>query len=689
MAKRITKAKEKAVEPAWYTVGWSYPEPLRGGAVGGSLEVRAKDEAEAQATVEAKLRAKGHTRTNITIVKGRDPGLTRKGGTERHYAELQAILGIGRLALHAWSDVEPRPMWASPDIMPDPDATARTGWAKFMDESSYGLSVSAFPRFIIPDVEGYPTLPLPVVDVRNPKRWEVITSAVRDQLDYWKGTLQERIERLSKPKRRSAEDAAQLKRDKATLKQLQAFDGWTYQGFVEAMLPGRKPDPRDLYNLRLYRLSNGQLIPITNLGRDQLRVDFWRRLLSLWDGPVDKRAELVRGFLDHHHLTGGKAEVFRDLVKDTAARLRGMVSKGASLRDAERWGLLADKLEGWLSDAAERLTATLSRPAPYVFVTGAGGEQWSKEAHLPIMEQRQGPMEPVTASMEQLSAYVNRGYLGPLGGTLPLAVTPFGTAWDGGKPMDLPNPFRIADNWKGTGKPALLCEVPPSEVGPALMWQFREEVLQRWNGSLGADPSLRRQLVRNYLDHHATKGGRESAFVEVVEALFLSDAPPAPRDVAERIAKGELKSTVTDGLKAEVRAWMEERRKGQLNPANAKRKTPNVPTLAERLEAALPGAKQAFDEMLLIDGFTNKAGEYVGPQRKGKAGIIANWDAVVEAFKVEGYPEHGGKLAVALGDYIPGLKIDKRTSRMRDDQPYRLKLKHAKAYVKSKAEHSR
>jgi hypothetical protein len=607
MAKRITKPKDKAVEPAWYTVGWSYPEPVRGGAVGGSLEVRAKDKAEAQAIVEGKLHAKGITWKDITIVKGRDPGLTRKGGTERYYAELQALLGIGRLALRAWSDVEPRPMWASRDIMPDPDATARTGWAKFMDESSYGLSVSAFPRFVIPDVDGYSTLQLPAEAVLDPKRWDGITAVVREHLDYWKGTLQERIERLGKAKRRSAEDADQLKRDKATLKELQVFDGWTYQGFVEAMLPGRKPDPRDLDNLRLYRLSNGQLVPITNLGPDQLRVDFWRRLLRLWDEPADMRADLVRGFLDHHHLTGGKAEVFRDLVKDTAERLRGLVGKGASLRDAERWGLLAEKLEGWLSDAPQRLTALLSRPTPFVFVTGAGGEQWCKEAHLPIVEQRQGPLEPVTASKEQLSTYVNTYYLGPMGNMPPLAVTPFGTVWDAGMPMDLPTPFRITDNWRGTGKAALLCDVDPAEVGRALMWQFREEVLQRWNSTLGMDPAERRQRVRNYLDHHASNGGRESGFVDVVEALFLSDQPPAPRDVAERITKGELKSTVPDGLKAEVSAWMEARRKATSKSKQQEKDDPKP--LKERFPS--PEQFARFMELLQEHEIVDAGGAFI------------------------------------------------------------------------------
>ena len=62
-------------------MGWSYAEKQRGGAVGGSLEVHTRSKAEAQATVDAKLRAKGITWKDITIVKGRDPGLTRKGGT--------------------------------------------------------------------------------------------------------------------------------------------------------------------------------------------------------------------------------------------------------------------------------------------------------------------------------------------------------------------------------------------------------------------------------------------------------------------------------------------------------------------------------------------------------------------------------------------------------------------------------
>ena len=359
MAKGSSKATAQPTQRSWYTVGWRYPNPIHG-AVGGSMEVHATGEADAKATVEAMLRTKRRAWEGITVVKGRDPGLTWTGGVDRYAAELQSM--IGRLHVNAAAPHTPSPIWVHGDPTHDPDATARTMWAKFMDESSHGLSVSDFPRFVICDVNGYPTLPLPSEAVKDETRWDGITAVVREQLEYWKATLQERIERLGKVKRRSAEDADQLKRDKATLKELEAFDRWNYQRYVEQLLPGRKPHALDLDNRRLYRLSNGLLIPVS-LGTYVLRVDFWRRLFVLWDGPMDKRADNVRAFLDHHHRKGGKPEAFRDLVKDTLARLRRVAEKshrqgphmvpGATLMNADSLDLLVEKIDGWLQIAVQ------------------------------------------------------------------------------------------------------------------------------------------------------------------------------------------------------------------------------------------------------------------------------------------------------------------------------------------------
>ena len=99
MAKRITKPKEKAVESSLYTVQWSYAEKHRSGAVGGGGLFPARSKAEAQAIVEGKLRAKGITWKEITIVKGRDPGLTQAGAVDRYAAEIQRM--IGRLHVNA------------------------------------------------------------------------------------------------------------------------------------------------------------------------------------------------------------------------------------------------------------------------------------------------------------------------------------------------------------------------------------------------------------------------------------------------------------------------------------------------------------------------------------------------------------------------------------------------------------
>lgn len=291
--------------------------------------------------VETVLKEKGMTWQRIEIVKGRDPG-PWKHTRDRYAVELQTMLG--RLHINAASPLEPQPMWVYGDPTYNEDATARTMWAKFMDESSHGLSVSDFPRFIIPDADGGRAYPLPPADVQNMERWDRITSTVHEHLDFWKSRLVERIERLDKLKDRNAEDAEQLKRDRANLKALKRFDEWSYQDYAARLLTGRKPHPLDLDNPRLYWLSNGQWIPTSSLMPDLLRVDFWRRVLFVWDGPVDKRADSLRAFLDHHHRNGGKPDVFLDLVKDTAARCRKVNGRE----------MLADKLDEWHSSASLR-----------------------------------------------------------------------------------------------------------------------------------------------------------------------------------------------------------------------------------------------------------------------------------------------------------------------------------------------
>lgn len=509
MAKRITKPKERAVEPAWYTVGWSYAEKQRGGAVGGSLEVRTRSKAEAQAIVEGKLRAKGITWKDITIVKGRNPGLTRTGGVDRYAAELQSM--VGRLHLNAAGPNTPSPIWVHGDPTHDPDATARTMWAKFMDESSHGLSVSDFPRFVICDVNGYPTLPLPSEAVKDETRWDGITAVVREQLDYWKATLQERIERLGKIKRRSAEDTDQLKRDKATLKELEAFDGWKYQRYVEQLLPGRKPHALDLDNRRLYRLSNGQLIPVSDLGTYVLRVDFWRRLLVLWDGPMDKRADNVRAFLDHHHRNGGKPEQFRDLVKDTLPRLRKLTGRE----------LLVEKVEGWLQVAVQYPAEQMPTEAE---LSQLDGMRWVlvKCVRKPTAPwwNNHHTVRPGEIGMEEVKAVIAspecyqfvpatseeaRGKVERMVNKNPgLRLTPIdGTIPHG---MDTRNPYRTFNDGR------LFAEVN----GSSGVWNFLNRLRHE-----AAQLATRATNVDALLDHHLG-GSNPDAFVEFIRGEVLT-----------------------------------------------------------------------------------------------------------------------------------------------------------------------
>lgn len=565
MAKRITKPKEKAVEPSWYTVGWSYAEKQRGGAVGGSLEVRTRSKAEAQAIVEGKLRAKGITWKDITIVKGRNPGLTRTGGVDRYAAELQSM--VGRLHLNAAGPNTPSPIWVHGDPTHDPDATARTMWAKFMDESSHGLSVSDFPRFVICDVNGYPTLPLPSEAVKDETRWDGITAVVREQLDYWKATLQERIERLGKIKRRSAEDTDQLKRDKATLKELEAFDGWKYQRYVEQLLPGRKPHALDLDNRRLYRLSNGQLIPVSDLGTYVLRVDFWRRLLALWDGPMDKRADNVRTFLDHHHRKGGKPEQFRDLVKDTLPRLRKLTGRE----------LLVDKVEGWLQRASAPSSSakrTELQPMPFEREAAAQYAQLLRDElpgfsicpyprHLSIGTRETYPsvepgIEATDAGVRSVENWngIDRAVKQAVERKLPdgeLKDSLTGWTYASIVPDGIPNPFDIPNPrvylLDGALIPSdrFIIRGRLSKAANDAFVAFQRQLKRAWTSPM----NLRKAKVVEYLDHHFTNGGNPNAFVDFVEAAGPSMS----------ITGNTRSFNYEEALQKELAAWLVTARK--------------------------------------------------------------------------------------------------------------------------------
>ena len=110
-------------------------------------------------------------------------------------------------------------------------------------------------------------------------------------------------------------------------------------------------------------------------------------------------------------------------------------------------------------------------------------------------------------------------------------------------------------------------------------------------------------------------------------------------------------------------------------------KATKIKTLADRLDA-VPGAREAFDNILRVDGFVTD-GQYTGPKRKNKAGILAAWDAVAEKFGLDGYGIDQAAIAAGLCDYIPGLTLGKRIrDNMGNELPYRTALASCERYLK-------
>lgn len=292
--------------------------------------------------VRGRLTAEGWKWKRITITEGRcivDLPSRMDADAERYHAELENMLGHGFAPRYNSGPVA-RPYMPTPELN---DAEARKSWAKHLEQWSHGLSVSALPQYLDVDMGG--TVPLPARLVQDAERWPYCTAIVEAQVAQWRARRAHMAEHRKGD--RSPEARELRKDDMEAVKSLDALKGWTFPALVESI--GANPSPFDIPNPRLFHIPTGYMVPTMNPDHAHLKVEFWRHLLAAWDGPANTKGATVEQLLDHHHLHGGRAEVFRALVKSTAKRLHAIKDTGR--KGAEYWETLADVLEQWLAKA--------------------------------------------------------------------------------------------------------------------------------------------------------------------------------------------------------------------------------------------------------------------------------------------------------------------------------------------------
>lgn len=331
MAKRTTKDEG----PKWYTATIEPEAKEPSHPSSRTTEVRAANEQE----VKERLANDGWKWKRITITEGKCIPvlpLSKDPEAERYHADLEAMLGK---SIPPRYNTGPFPVGyrATPEVK---DTDARKSWAKYLEEWSHGLSVSALPQYLDVDMGG--TVYLPARWVQDPEQWDRCTGIVHATVKQWRAR---RAHMAEHHKGERSAEARELRRDDlAAVKSMDALEGWTFPAFVERLNLGRNPSPLDVPHPGLLDIATGYMVPTMHPDHEHLKVEFWRQLLTAWGGPVNTRADVVRSMLDHHHHHGGKAKVFGDLVKSTATCLRSM--SGTRYQRPEHWDAFATELEG-------------------------------------------------------------------------------------------------------------------------------------------------------------------------------------------------------------------------------------------------------------------------------------------------------------------------------------------------------
>lgn len=335
----MAKRTHKDERPKWYTATVE-PEAMPGNPSSQSGEVRATNKEE----VEALLKAKGWRWKRLTISEGQciyRPAWNWDDHAERYQAELEAMLE---------KRFPPRynsaPVYIGSNAPAEVrDQSAREHWARYVEEWSHGISVSIVPHYL--KVPRCGDIYLPALWVQDPALWDQCTGIVQRTVKQWKANRVHMAEHYKGERSPEARELqAECLADVATLK---ALEGWTFSAFMERLNLGPAPSPFDVAHPGILDIVTGHMVPSQNPGRDYVKVEWWRQLLTAWDGPANTKGARVEELLDHHHHHGGRAEVFRALVKSTARRLQAM--KGTGRKGAEYWETLADALEQWLAKA--------------------------------------------------------------------------------------------------------------------------------------------------------------------------------------------------------------------------------------------------------------------------------------------------------------------------------------------------
>lgn len=179
-----------------------------------------------------------------------------------------------------------------------------------------------------------------------------------------------------------------------------------------------------------------------------------------------------------------------------------------------------------------------------------------------------------------------------------------------------------------------------------------------------ASTNKKDDMVRDFLDHHSSRGGNPNALRTEVNRMLIEWKSKRP---SYGFINNERPFSDPDyhQFLTAIECWLS---MADHRPTSPKQKS-NAPSLIDKL-AEVEGAEQKFMGLVRSTGLIDANGRWIANNRtKGKGKLIAAWDAVVEVLNVPGFVT-ATALASALKNHFPGLENLDRLDRVRGGKLY-------------------